>query len=102
MRPFSYSRADSVQAAISAQVPGEVPPDMATVHAPNQFLAGSATLIDLMKLDVMRPRGISPTSTRWTERRRATSSLGRAASISAPWCACRPPPNTRMCGQIIQ
>jgi hypothetical protein len=59
MRPFSYSRADSAQAAISAQVPGEVPPDTATVHAPNQFLAGDTTLIDLMKLDVMRPRNIT-------------------------------------------
>jgi xanthine dehydrogenase YagS FAD-binding subunit len=59
MRPFSYSRADSAQAAISAQVPGEVPPDTATVHAPNQFLAGGTTLIDLMKLDVMRPRNIT-------------------------------------------
>jgi CO/xanthine dehydrogenase FAD-binding subunit len=58
MRPFSYSRADSVQAAIGAQAPSELPPDAATVHAPNQFVAGGTTLIDLMKLDVMRPRNI--------------------------------------------
>jgi xanthine dehydrogenase YagS FAD-binding subunit len=101
MRPFSYSRADSVQAAIGAQAPSELPPDAATVHAPNQFVAGGTTLIDLMKLDVMRPRNIIDINA--LERRRpATSSLGRAASISAPWCACLPPPNTRMCGQIIQ
>jgi xanthine dehydrogenase YagS FAD-binding subunit len=59
MRPFSYFRADSVQAALSAQASGEVPPDTAAVHAPNQFLAGGTTLIDLMKLDVMRPRNIT-------------------------------------------
>ena len=59
MRPFSNARADSVQAAISAQVPSELPPDAATVHAPNQFIAGGTTLIDLMKLDVMRPLKIT-------------------------------------------
>ena len=59
MRPFSYFRADSVQAALSAQASGEVPPDTATVHAPDQFLAGGTTLIDLMKLDVMRPKNIT-------------------------------------------
>jgi len=58
MRPFSYSRADSVQAAISAQAPSELPSEAATVHAPNQFVAGGTTLTDLMKLDVMRPGNI--------------------------------------------
>jgi Molybdopterin cofactor-binding domain len=62
MRPFSYSRAGSVQAAIGAQAPSELPPDAATVHAPNQFVAGGTTLIDLMKLDVMRPARRSATT----------------------------------------
>src|SRR5712671_3892503 len=46
MRPFIFQRADSAVAAVRAPLPtpGEA-----------QFLAGGTTLIDLMKLDVMRP-----------------------------------------------
>jgi xanthine dehydrogenase YagS FAD-binding subunit len=57
MRPFTYERVDSVQAAVKAQpVPsGEV----ASVHGPGQYLAGGTTLIDLMKLDVMRPEKVT-------------------------------------------
>jgi CO/xanthine dehydrogenase FAD-binding subunit len=41
MRPFTYERVDSVQAAVKAQpVPsGEV----ASVHGPGQYLAGGTT-----------------------------------------------------------
>jgi xanthine dehydrogenase YagS FAD-binding subunit len=59
MRPFTYARADNVQAAIQAQMAAELPPNTATVHAPNQYLAGGTTLIDLMKLDVMRPQNVT-------------------------------------------
>ena len=51
MRPFTYERADSPEAATRlAAVPAD-----AHVRAPVQFLAGGTTLLDLMKLDVMRP-----------------------------------------------
>ena len=53
MRPFVYQRAGGVADAVetASQAPGRVPPTM----APVQFLAGGTTILDLMKLDVMRP-----------------------------------------------
>ena len=52
MRPFRYEhaadRAEALRAAATAQGPSHV-------GAPIQYLAGGTTLIDLMKLDVMRP-----------------------------------------------
>src|SRR5438045_4116536 len=59
MRPFVYSRVDSVEAAIQAQRTSRMSPDSATVHAPSQYIAGGTTLIDLMKLDVMRPQSVT-------------------------------------------
>src|SRR5215471_8775203 len=59
MRPFTFSRADSVQTAIQAQSAPPLPPTVATVHAPHQYVAGGTTLIDLMKLDVMRPQNVT-------------------------------------------
>src|SRR5476651_246840 len=53
MRPFVYQRAGDVAAAVAAASqgkPGE-PPTMAAA----QYLAGGTTILDLMKLDVMRP-----------------------------------------------
>lgn len=44
MRPFIYDRADSAESAASSAQEGKA-----------AFLAGGTTLIDLMKLDVMRP-----------------------------------------------
>jgi xanthine dehydrogenase YagS FAD-binding subunit len=53
MRPFTYERVDSATAAIAAFGPG------AAGAAPErQYLAGGTTLIDLMKLDVMRPQTV--------------------------------------------
>jgi xanthine dehydrogenase YagS FAD-binding subunit len=53
MRPFVYHRAGNLADAIDATAPGPsgVPPTL----APAQFLAGGTTMLDLMKLDVMRP-----------------------------------------------
>ena len=48
MRPFAYARADTPDAAIAA-----FDDERATA-----FLAGGTTLIDLMKLDVMRPERV--------------------------------------------
>lgn len=45
MRSFDYTRASSVDAAIAAHAPG----------TNTVFLAGGTTLLDLMKLDIMRP-----------------------------------------------
>ena len=51
MRPFDYQRAvDLAQASQIGRLTGQGQTD-----APAQFLAGGTTLIDLMKLDVLRP-----------------------------------------------
>ncbi|HEY7232362.1 MAG TPA: xanthine dehydrogenase family protein subunit M [Pseudolabrys sp.] len=59
MRPFAYSRADSVQTAIRAPTVADAQIESASVHASHQYVAGGTTLIDLMKLDVMRPRSVT-------------------------------------------
>jgi xanthine dehydrogenase YagS FAD-binding subunit len=59
MRPFAFSRADTVQSAVAGQPVSQTSSDPATVHAPHQYVAGGTTLIDLMKLDVMRPRSVT-------------------------------------------
>lgn len=54
MRPFAYARVDDPAAAVreaSVAPTGSPPP----TEAPAQFIAGGTTLLDLMKLDVMRP-----------------------------------------------
>jgi xanthine dehydrogenase YagS FAD-binding subunit len=52
MRPFVYERPGDVSEAVKAgQSSEQSPPTMAAA----QFLAGGTTIIDLMKLDVMRP-----------------------------------------------
>src|SRR5215467_10500192 len=59
MRPFAYTRADDVQAAIHAPTVSDAQLETASVHASHQYLAGGTTLIDLMKLDVMRPQNVT-------------------------------------------
>jgi xanthine dehydrogenase YagS FAD-binding subunit len=51
MRPFAYSRASD--AAGATRLGGAT--GQGQVDAPTQFLAGGTTLIDLMRLDVLRP-----------------------------------------------
>src|SRR5215467_8603800 len=55
MRPFRYERAahvaDAVHAAASS---GNEPPTQSSA----QFIAGGTTILDLMKLDVMRPEAL--------------------------------------------
>jgi xanthine dehydrogenase YagS FAD-binding subunit len=51
MRPFVYQRPADVAQALQAAWGQGMPPTM----APAQYLAGGTTLLDLMKLDVMRP-----------------------------------------------
>lgn len=51
MRPFVYERVDSAAAALVAF-------DNARADADRHYLAGGTTLVDLMKLDVMRPEAV--------------------------------------------
>ena len=51
MRPFDYHRVDDANALHALQRRG-------TNLANAAFLAGGTTLLDLMKLDVMRPREV--------------------------------------------
>jgi xanthine dehydrogenase YagS FAD-binding subunit len=54
MRTFAYERAPSDAAAIqAASTLAQLPPTQG--RAPVEYLAGGTTLVDLMKLDVMRP-----------------------------------------------
>jgi len=68
MRPFVYQRATDpalAMQALAAAAAGNNPPTQATV----QPLAGGTTLIDLMKLDVMRPNtvvDINPLASAWS------------------------------------
>jgi xanthine dehydrogenase YagS FAD-binding subunit len=57
MRSFSYARADSAKSAIEAHTAAFDLP-LAPDHSTSEFLAGGTTLIDLMKLDVMRPEKV--------------------------------------------
>ena len=59
MRPFIYDRASSEVTAIrAASMLAQLP--LVQGRAPVEYLAGGTTLIDLMKLDVMRPVLRSP------------------------------------------
>lgn len=51
MRPFIYARVSTTSAAVQAEPREHAAPLPSAVH----FLAGGTTLLDLMKLDVMRP-----------------------------------------------
>lgn len=60
MRTFAYVRADSAKDAIAAQHHAEADrKDIPSVLARTQYLAGGTTLIDLMRLDVMRPERVT-------------------------------------------
>jgi xanthine dehydrogenase YagS FAD-binding subunit len=52
MRPFVYESAPTLAAALQAAARGQGPN---ALQSETQFLAGGTTLVDLMKLDVMRP-----------------------------------------------
>jgi xanthine dehydrogenase YagS FAD-binding subunit len=54
MRPFQFIRADDARAAILAHQAERKPSEGAS-DRPGQYLAGGTTLLDLMKLDVIRP-----------------------------------------------
>ena len=66
MRPFSYERAsDPSQASRAGRDTGQ-----GQGEAPTQYLAGGTTLLDLMKLDVLRPErvvDITPLRARYSD-----------------------------------
>ena len=55
MRPFVFERVDSPAAALRA---GAATQATSVLQNPAQYLAGGTTLLDLMKLDVMRPQTV--------------------------------------------
>jgi xanthine dehydrogenase YagS FAD-binding subunit len=55
MRPFVYERAEDVPAAVRAAAFAGPPTAVPPTGAPAQFIAGGTLLLDLMKLDTMRP-----------------------------------------------
>jgi xanthine dehydrogenase YagS FAD-binding subunit len=68
MRPFIYQRATDPNSALAALAASSG--DNASTEAAVQALAGGTTLIDLMKLDVMRPQAlvdINPLASGWSE-----------------------------------
>jgi xanthine dehydrogenase YagS FAD-binding subunit len=68
MRPFAYQRATDPQSAVQALAAAFAVSDPVTA-ASFQPLAGGTTLIDLMKLDVMRPSvvvDINPLAAAWS------------------------------------
>jgi xanthine dehydrogenase YagS FAD-binding subunit len=68
MRPFAYQRATDASAAVQALAAVTTSSDPLT-QATIQPLAGGTTLIDLMKLDVMRPStviDINPLAAAWS------------------------------------
>jgi len=55
MRPFVYERVNTPQAAVEAMAGVGAG---SALQGPVQYLAGGTTLLDLMKLDVMRPEKV--------------------------------------------
>jgi xanthine dehydrogenase YagS FAD-binding subunit len=58
MRPFVYQRAATIDDALMAAAELSRGRSLPATGAPVQFLAGGTTLLDLMKIDVMRPERI--------------------------------------------
>jgi xanthine dehydrogenase YagS FAD-binding subunit len=58
MRPFIFARADSAQHAIEAHRVADTRSNGA-LNPRSQYVAGGTTLLDLMKLDVMRPEVVT-------------------------------------------
>src|SRR2546426_12487786 len=55
MRPFAYERVSTAAAAVEAAAAARA---ASALQSPVHYLAGGTTLIDLMKLDVMRPQTV--------------------------------------------
>lgn len=55
MNPFTYVRATDTASAVRAAAPPPGAAKIAPTEAPAQYLAGGTTILDLMKLGMMRP-----------------------------------------------
>jgi xanthine dehydrogenase YagS FAD-binding subunit len=82
MQPFAFEHVSTLAGAVQA-----------AAHTEAAFLAGGTTLIDLMKLDVMRPDVVIDIN------RLADSGLGKIERTSdgmgsARWCEWPMPPRT--------
>ena len=89
MRPFVYRRASVSPTLRPAAVQAAARRPMAA-----QFLAGGTTLLDLMKLDVMRPDVADRHQSARRFRPRQASSATPTACGSARWCEWPMPPST--------
>ncbi len=79
MRPFDYQQPTEVAAAAAlAAVPAE-----AHVRSPVQYMGGGTTLLDLMKLDVMRPTTVVDINRLDGRRLRAVERTGAGLRIGA-------------------
>jgi xanthine dehydrogenase YagS FAD-binding subunit len=76
MRPFTYSAAADAPAAVRAAA-------NSTSAAPIQFLAGGTTMIDLMKLDVLRPAQVVDISRLTEPRLRSIEATAAGLRIGA-------------------
>jgi xanthine dehydrogenase YagS FAD-binding subunit len=56
MRPMTYQRAENTKNAVQSALAVAPQRDAPPTEAPAQFIAGGTTILDLMKLDVMRPQ----------------------------------------------
>ena len=56
MRPFAFVAVDSAEAAVRAAAAAAAARHTPPTEAAAQYLAGGTTMLDLMKLDVMRPQ----------------------------------------------
>jgi xanthine dehydrogenase YagS FAD-binding subunit len=76
MRPFAYAAAGDAPSAVRAAAAGNA-------EAPVHFLGGGTTLLDLMKLDVMRPAQVVDISRLQDPRLRAIESTRDGLRIGA-------------------
>src|SRR3954447_13132670 len=58
MQPFHFARTNDLNAAVLMHGERSENSSAGSANAPVQYLAGGTTLLDLMKLDVMRPQQV--------------------------------------------
>jgi xanthine dehydrogenase YagS FAD-binding subunit len=102
MQPFVFERVDSPAAAVRAAAGAR---SGSALQNPAQFLAGGTTLLDLMKLDVMRPQSvidINPLDDTALGRIEATDSGLRLGALARMADAAENPIVRRDCPMIAQ
>src|ERR1700727_1164794 len=98
MRAFAYERPSSEIAAVrAASALAQLP--LVNGRAPVEYLAGGTTLVDLMKLDVMRPARVVDLGA--IAGAHDASQHHPTACGLALWSRCRPRPTIRRSSKII-